>query len=389
MDIVEEQAEVVRRIAALYAQGMTPRAIANRLNVDAVPSPRGGLWNANVIGGHRARGTGILRCDIYAGVKLWNRLEVRRDPRTGKRLSRARPESEWKRTPVPHLRIIDDETWAAIKARQRAEAGHRPEQLVKKRGGVFSGLLKCGVCGASYTSYTTGKLICSAHRERGPSACANSRTVRRSEVEDRVLEGLRTRLLAPEAVAAYVRVYHAEWDAVQREAKANRRPMEKRIAELSRGIERAVDAICAGTAGAALQGRLAAMEAEKAALEAQLAEVPPSSPITLHPRLADGYIARIEHLHARLAEVCADEDAPENRLLLDEVRGLVERIDIIPKSQERGGPIDLLLHGSLAWALGAAHERPGNERMRAMVAGARYPRSHTSVAIPIRLPLRA
>jgi DNA invertase Pin-like site-specific DNA recombinase len=39
-----EQAEVVRRIFRLYADGMSPRAIADTLNRERVPSP-GSLWN--------------------------------------------------------------------------------------------------------------------------------------------------------------------------------------------------------------------------------------------------------------------------------------------------------------------------------------------------------
>ena len=40
------QAEIIRRIFEEYADGMAPRQIAARLNHEAVPSPRGGQWNA-------------------------------------------------------------------------------------------------------------------------------------------------------------------------------------------------------------------------------------------------------------------------------------------------------------------------------------------------------
>jgi len=52
-EIDEEQAAIVRRIFTEYAEGTSPRHIATRLNADAVPSPRGGLWRASTIMGHR------------------------------------------------------------------------------------------------------------------------------------------------------------------------------------------------------------------------------------------------------------------------------------------------------------------------------------------------
>lgn len=61
--------------------------------------------------GHRSRGTGIVNNELYAGVLVWNRMHFIKDPSTGKRVSRINLESEWIRTKVPHLRIVDDGLW--------------------------------------------------------------------------------------------------------------------------------------------------------------------------------------------------------------------------------------------------------------------------------------
>jgi hypothetical protein len=92
------------------------------------------------------------------------------DPRTGKRVSRINPESEWIITDVPDLRIVEDALWQAVKTRQQAlslqfsnaiegtrtsrnrlNTTHRPKSLL-------SGLVTCGVCGGPYALRDDGLL---------------------------------------------------------------------------------------------------------------------------------------------------------------------------------------------------------------------------------------
>ena len=84
---------------------MAPRQIAARLNREAVPSPRGGQWNASTINGNRRRRIGILNNELYLGRILYNRQRFLKDPETGKRIARPNPEHEWVTREVPELRI--------------------------------------------------------------------------------------------------------------------------------------------------------------------------------------------------------------------------------------------------------------------------------------------
>ncbi|OBY28409.1 hypothetical protein A9D60_24800 [Leisingera sp. JC1] len=102
-EIDEEKADVVRRIFRMYAHGYTPREIAGALNKDGIPSPRGGTWNSSTINGHRARGVGIIRNEIYVGVRVWNRTEKLRNPESGRTHIRPKPEEEKIRVDVPDL----------------------------------------------------------------------------------------------------------------------------------------------------------------------------------------------------------------------------------------------------------------------------------------------
>jgi site-specific DNA recombinase len=87
--IVESEATVVRRIFTLYASGKSPREIARILNHEAIPGPRGGVWNTSTINGSRKRANGVLGNSLYIGRYVWNRQTFRKDPDTGCRTSRA------------------------------------------------------------------------------------------------------------------------------------------------------------------------------------------------------------------------------------------------------------------------------------------------------------
>ena len=87
-EIVPAEAEVIRRIFRDYAAGLSPKALAKRLNAERCPGPGGAPWNPSTIHGNPARGTGILNNELYIGRLVWNRLRYVKDPDTGKRVSR-------------------------------------------------------------------------------------------------------------------------------------------------------------------------------------------------------------------------------------------------------------------------------------------------------------
>ncbi len=94
------QAAIVRRIFEAFAGGLSPKAIALRLNGEGVPPQRGGRSRTArpALARHRdprairTRGTGILNNELYIGRLVWNRLRYVKDPATGKRVSRLNPE---------------------------------------------------------------------------------------------------------------------------------------------------------------------------------------------------------------------------------------------------------------------------------------------------------
>src|SRR5271166_7195760 len=208
----EAQAEIVRRVFREFAAGTSPRAIARRLNDEGISGPDGALWTDSTLRGHAARGTGLINNELYIGKLVWNRLRYIKDPTTGKRVSRINPREKWISTEVPELRIVDEALWQNAKARQgeltikyanvitatraahanRLNGTHRPRSLL-------SGLLVCGCCSGPYALRGQDRFACSNHVMNG--SCANSRTIGRETLENRLLLGLRDRLMAPEIAA--------------------------------------------------------------------------------------------------------------------------------------------------------------------------------------------
>ncbi len=237
-EIDEQEAEVVRRIFTSYADGVSPEQIAKRLNREHVPGPLGGAWSPSTIHGNSQRGTGMLNNDLYVGRLVWNRLRYIRDPDTGKRVSRLNPPSEWVTTDVPHLRIVTNELWTAVKQRQTLmrhpiSKGASPVHCRRPKY-VFSGLTKCGVCGGGFHIHANNYLACFSARSRG--TCTNLLTIRREEVERRVLITLQEKLLDQDLFAEFCQEFTRE-----NESPAHGGPREHHHDAAGTGARRAGD----------------------------------------------------------------------------------------------------------------------------------------------------
>jgi site-specific DNA recombinase len=358
--IDEAKAAIVRRIFTAYVAGESPRAIAAALNRGGIAAPAGGAWNTSTINGNRGRRNGILHNEAYIGVLTYNRTTFIKDPDTGRRLARLNPVDQWIVAPAPQLRIVSDALWDGAQARRARYAGYPIHQRRRPRH-LFSGLVRCGVCGGAYTIKSEDKLACSAHREQG--TCDNGRTVRIAALERRALEGIRTRLLAPDAVAAFVQEYHAERRRLAADRHRRRETDAAQLAELDRQIANIVDAIAEGVASPAMKTRLAALEGRRGAL-AQDTATAAQKVVGIHPRTVDVYRRAVSELETTIA--C---DAAGRGEAMEAVRSLVSRIDVHPLPER--GQFQLKVHGLIAalLTLPSATNKQGTRGTVMMVAG--------------------
>lgn len=358
LTVDEQQAEVVRRIFAEYVAGRSPRAICFDLNRDGIPGPRGGHWRASALNGSRVRQNGLLQNRLYAGEIVWNRQRFVKDPATGKRVSRPNPEREWVRVPAPQLAIVEPELFQkAVTSKARHGEQQNPVEARKPKH-LLSGLVKCGCCGASFIVVYDDRLGCASTKETG--TCDNRGTIARSEIEQRVLAALSTKLAAPELIAAFVKEYQAERRRLAAATRSQRDDQTAKLATLKRGIARLVDAIVEGTATKATTERLQTMEAEAEQLEAALAASNDDSVVTLHPGTADKYRRMVADLQKHVAGMKAGQPAEQ---VIVQVRGLIERIEIgrisaDPKSRKAKSPAPVTVYGALARLLLASKSDP-------------------------------
>ena len=395
-----EQAAIVTRIFTEYASGLSARAIAAAPNDEGIASPDSGkgtgTWGPSTISGNWKHGTGIPNNELYIGRLVWNRQSFIKDPQTGKRQARPNPPKRWIIGDVPELRIISDDLWQQAKDRQgtiradmnpagigsarpRPERARRPEYL-------FSGLVKCGCCGASYTLINKTRYGCAAARNKGDAICSNRATIQREELEARVLDGLREKLLHPDLITTFVEEYRKAFNAAAGDRCSARDHAKRELKRIEKKITGILSAIEDGMYHPSMKAKMADLESTKAKLTAFLEDSPEPPALRLHPRLSDLYREKIADLADALNQ-------PELKLEATQIlRGLISEVRMVPEPVAAGGhAIELVgeLAGILALSEADMTKPPRLARAvcavesNSMVAGARNYRYRHSLEIAV------
>jgi DNA invertase Pin-like site-specific DNA recombinase len=141
------EAEIVRRIFRMYADGDGQRTIAGRLNEEGIPSPRQGKrgtgsWSPSAV---RA----ILKSPRYMGTGTYNRTQ--KLYRGGTKIREARPHKAHVSYPTPV--VVDADLWAAVEARFAGNARFGRVRSTKgaKPRHLLSGIGRCAECGVKWT----------------------------------------------------------------------------------------------------------------------------------------------------------------------------------------------------------------------------------------------
>lgn len=315
IEINEKEAAVVRRIFQMFADGSSPRTIAEQLNADGVPSPGAswhrksrrsdGVWLASAIHGDPKRGIGILNNARYIGRITWGKTKWHRsyrDSASRKPQLLAKPAYEYQEE---RLRIVPQGLWEAVRMRQTlraAQLGTPVKDGLRRRapgGGrparhLLSGLLRCGACGAAFVLANRERYQCSSHVNGG--ACSNRLSVRKSLVESRVIDTVRADLSDPEFIAEFERALRR---ALSKPPAAP--DHRERITHLRQEVANLTDAIAQGLlrGSPALASRLMAAEAE---LSRREAEAQPAKVRNIAPNVRErclGIVRRLEETLGR------------------------------------------------------------------------------------------
>ncbi len=316
-EIHPAQAEIVRRIYRLYADGVSVREIAAGLNAEGVPGPRGNSWSQSTINGNRTRRNGILNNELYRGRLVYGRQRFIRDPDTGKRQARPLPPSDWVIADVPELRIVDEETWQRVQTRRQAGQDRRGN-AASNTPLPLTGILRCAECGGTMTIVNRRRYACHAHREKG--TCGNPRGIDATRIENQVCS-LLSHHIADQAGLATL-LHRAVEQAAERRQK-----LADDIEDRKHRISRLLDSIETGVQSTAAHRRILDIEQETAAMELELESLPEMPAAT-----PDGFETRLqERLAALDRAICGPDAEHEGRtraLLL--VKRCIQRIEISP-----------------------------------------------------------
>ena len=199
LEIHPEEAQVVRHIFEMYADGYGLKQVARHLNSEGIPAPRSDNWWDGTI---RA----MLYQELYRGKMIWGR--TRRDDRNGRTGLLVRQAPTVTRD-CPELVITDEALWDAVHARMKEartnylrDGNGRLLGRPTRSSALLVGLGACGVCGGGMIRITGGAPIrpyytCCRNHKQGAAGCLN--TLRqRVELVDRIfLEGFQREVLTP------------------------------------------------------------------------------------------------------------------------------------------------------------------------------------------------
>ena len=250
---------------------------------------------------------------------------------------------------MPELRIVDDALWEKVKARQEALDATPAVQGIKasrfwerrRPEHLLTGLVHCDYCGGPYASVGRDYLACSAARKLG--TCSARKGVRRSVLEGVVLDLLKTRLMEPDAVAAFVKDHALVSNSKTAERAQDRSRLEAERAAIKRKLEGLYDAIAEGLRSPGLQDKLLALEGRSAVIDAELVSAAPS-PVRLNPNLSELYRRKVIELAVTLADPAIAQPAREV------IRGLIEKVSV---RWEEGQAV-VALDGALTALIGLA-----------------------------------
>ena len=305
VEIDPEQAAVVVRIFESYLGGLSLDAIARALTADRVAPPRAKTrhrrkgWIASTI---RA----FLHNETYTGVFTFKARKWQKVPGTNSRRYKKRDASEVIRKEYPERRIVSEQTWVEVQCRLRAvrahysksgaESGTMQSFSGKRTSYPFSGILRCGECGAPMSIYGGTNVHryyrCGDFKKRG--TCRNGLPIREDVVREMLVEHLREQLTSPAALEYVYAAIRTQVGELSATANAELTEHRERLGRIEGRIRSCCMAIADGERSVALRQTLQDLEdqakAEKGrikAIQQRSAEVRLPSPEQVAARMLD------------------------------------------------------------------------------------------------------
>jgi hypothetical protein len=165
------------------------------------------------------------------------------------------------------------------------------------------------------------RLSCFGARDQGTRT--NKLTIRRDEVEARVLKALPEKLPRQDLFDELCDEFTREMNRLRMEHRASLSAAERELERVQGDIRRVIEAIKNGFAGPELKAEWDGLQERKTALQAKLDSADEPPPL-LHPGMAELYRQKVTDLAAALQHPDTRSEAAES------IRGLIDAIVLTP-----------------------------------------------------------
>ena len=186
------------------------------------------------------------------------------------------------------------------------------------------------------------RLACFGAREKG--TCSNHLTIRRDEVEARVLKALEDKLLNQELFEEFCEEFTREMNRLRMQHRASFLAAEREIERIEARRKKLIEMVMEGVSPSVVKDELNANAVRREQLETQLASTEEPPPL-LHPEIARIYRTKVTELAKALQQSDSRSEA------IEALRGLVDAIVLTP--DQAGETLQIELKGNLAAMLGA------------------------------------
>ncbi|NCB79936.1 MAG: recombinase family protein [Bacilli bacterium] len=322
LEIVPEEAVVVRRIYSYYVTGRGFRSIANQLNKEGARTKKGNTFSPDSI-------REIIINPVYTGLVWYNRFEGWSEKR--RRGKNSQPIIAEGR----HEAIIDRATWDKAMAIFKGKS--KAPKRIHSGENVLSGLLRCPECGApmvvSRSQYRlkNGTKVyqryysCGTFKAKGSSVC-HANSIRADEAEAYVLQRLKTVLTHPKILADIVGKANSCLSGGHKERVLEYQGLQKRSEELQRKKQKLMDVYdLEGMDRASLSQRMEVLEEELRQCFLRRKELESSLGTGAAEELT---VAKVQALLEQLDQLLKKVPASEQKLLL---RMAIEKVTLNAK----------------------------------------------------------
>src|SRR5699024_10358546 len=340
--INHKEAEVVKMIFNMYANGKGLRAISNHLNKADYKTKRDRYFSINGV-------AQILDNPVYNGKIRWLQFENWDTQRRKGKNPNTRRSSDL------HEAIISDELWSIVQARRKSRSF---KQRQSNEPFLLSGLLRCPDCGKGMVpSITTRRnkdgekrkyryYVCGDFHNKGSVAC-RSNSVKAYDAEDLVIKRIETFLSKKKL---YKTLQDLNLQSVNAHSKLNQEleDIEKCLSEIKSIENRYLEAFEKNTLPTQiLQDRLQEMSLEKEELEQKKNEIAiqlSSNSQILQDRLQEMSLEK-EELEQKKNEIDIQLSSNDSKVIQPElIETLLERFLSIYTKTSRENKKQLLQH---------------------------------------------